>query len=114
MPNSALLWCFAARRSVQAMALVLVKHCNAAVGHHRNTRRVGLSAFMTVLRLLLRTMAINCETRLILNADRPTELGIITLKEYLVSPQQLLPGHIVQGLHVFRQCWQLLFDQRVI
>ena len=82
LPNSALLWCFAARRSAQAMALVLVKHWNAAAGHHRSARRVGLSASMTVLRLLLRTMAINHKTRLVLNADRPTEPGNIMLKEY--------------------------------
>ncbi len=34
------------------------------------------------LRLLLRATAINCEARLALNADRPTEPGIIMLKEY--------------------------------
>ena len=82
MPGSALLWCFATRRRAQAMALVLVKRCNAVAGHHRSARRVGLSASMAALRLLLRTTAINCEARLALNADRPTEPGIIMLKEY--------------------------------
>jgi len=82
IPGAALLWCFAARHSAQGMALVLAKHCNAAVGHHRSARRVGLSASMAALRLLLRATAINCEARLALNADRPTEPGIIMLKEY--------------------------------
>ncbi len=60
----------------------LVKHCNAAAGHHRNARRVGLSAPMAALRLLQRTMAIRCEARLAMNADRPTELINITLMDY--------------------------------
>ncbi len=49
LTGSAFLWCFAARHSAQAMAQVLVKHCNAAARHHRNARRVGLSASMTAL-----------------------------------------------------------------
>ncbi len=53
--------------------LALVKLGNAAVGHHRNARRVGLSASMTAFRLLQRTKAIRCETRLAMSADRPTE-----------------------------------------
>ena len=65
------------------MAIVLVKHVNAAAGHHRSARRVGLSASMATLHLLERTMAIPCEARLALNADRPTEAGNIILKEYL-------------------------------
>ena len=71
--DSAFLWCFAARRSAQAMGAPLVKHCNAAAGHHRSARRVGLSASMAPLLLLRRTTAIRCEERLALNADRPTE-----------------------------------------
>ena len=64
------------------MAVALVKHGNAAAGHHRNARRVDLSAPMAALRLLQRTMAIRGEARLAMNADRPTEYGNITLKEY--------------------------------
>ena len=60
----------------------LVKYCNAAERDHRYARRVGLSAPMAALRLLQRTMAIRCKARLTMNADRPTELKIITLKEY--------------------------------
>ncbi len=80
--GSAYLWCLAARRSAQAMAVVLVKHCNAATGHHRYARRVGLSAFMAALRLLQRTMAIRREARLAMNADRPTELININLSDH--------------------------------
>ena len=61
---------------------VLVKRGNAAVEHHRSARRVGLSAPMAAFRLLQRTKAIRCEARLALNADRPTEPGNITMKEY--------------------------------
>jgi hypothetical protein len=64
------------------MALVLVKRGNAAAEHHRHAQRVGLSASMPTLHLLERTMAIPCEARLALNADRPTEHGNIILKEY--------------------------------
>jgi len=64
------------------MAIVLVKRGNAAAGHHRNARRVGLSASMAAFRLLERTIAIPCEARLALNADRPTEPDNIMLKEY--------------------------------
>ena len=46
---------------------------------------MGLSASMAVFRLLQRTMAICGETRLALNADRPTEPVNITLAELLVQ-----------------------------
>jgi len=71
--GSALLWCFAARRRAQAMAGFLVKRGNAAAGHHRSARRVGLSASTAAFRLSQRTMAICFEARLALNADRSTE-----------------------------------------
>ena len=80
--GSALLWCFATRHSTQAMAIVLVKCCNAVAEHHSNARRVCLSASMAALRLLQRTMAIRCEACLALNTDRPTEPINITLSEY--------------------------------
>ena len=86
--TTALLWCSATRHSTQAMALVLVKCCNAVAEHHSNARRVGLSAFMAAFHLLLRTKAISGEARLAprghvaLNADRPTVSINIALLEY--------------------------------
>ena len=80
--GSALLWCCAARRRAQAMAWVLVKRGNAAAGHHRNARRVGLLAFMAALPLSRRTMAIHFEARLALNANRPTEPINISLLDH--------------------------------
>ncbi len=43
MTDAASLWCFATRHSTQAMAIVLVKCCNAVARHHSGARRVGLS-----------------------------------------------------------------------
>jgi hypothetical protein len=40
MTGSAFLWCFAARRSVQAMVIVLVKRCNAAMNADRPTEAI--------------------------------------------------------------------------
>ena len=82
MTGAALLWCFATRHSTQAMAIVLVKCCNAVARHHSGARRVGLSTSMAALRLLRRTKAIRGETCLALNADRPTASVIIRLIEY--------------------------------
>ncbi len=67
------MWCFAARRRAQAMAIVLAKYGNAAAGHHGSARRVGLSASMAAFHLLQRTIVIRYEVRLALNTDRPTE-----------------------------------------
>ncbi len=61
---SALLWCFAVRRRVQVMAVVLIKRGNAAAGHHRSAQRVGLSASMVAFRLSRRAMAIPFKARL--------------------------------------------------
>jgi len=80
--DAALLWCFATRHSTQAMALVLVKCCNAVAEYHNNAQRVGLSASMAVLHLLQRTKAIYCEACLAMNADRPTEPINTTLTEH--------------------------------
>jgi hypothetical protein len=80
--ESAPVRCFAARRRAQAMAEALVKHGNAAAGHHRSARRVGLSASMAAWHLLPRATTLRCARRLALNADRPTESVNITLKEY--------------------------------
>ena len=71
-----------ARHSTQAMAIVLVKCCNAVAEYHSYARRVDLSGPMAALRLLQRTMAIYCETRLALDPDRPTESINTTLSEY--------------------------------
>jgi hypothetical protein len=60
----------------------LVKHGNAAAGHHRSAQGVGLSASMAALHLLPRATTLRFELRLALNADRPTESVTITLKEY--------------------------------
>jgi len=95
--DTALLWCSATRHSAQAMALVLVKCCNAVTGHHSSARRVGLSASMAALCLLLRTKAINCEARLALNADRPTVSINITLLEYEVAATDARICYCVSG-----------------
>jgi len=65
------------------LAYIRVGH--TAAGRHRSARRVGLSASMALLRLLRRTKAIRGETRLALNADKPTASQIITLKEYYLA-----------------------------
>ena len=90
--GSALLWCFATRHSTQAMAVVLVKCCNAVAEHHSIARRVGLSASMAALCLLQRTRAICYETCLALNADRPTESINTTMSEYQ-SPAHIRRNH---------------------
>ena len=77
--NSALLWCFAARRSAQAMARTLVKHCNAVAGHHRNALWVSLSGSTDCVVPLDKGVAIAFEVRLAVNPDKLTELVIIRL-----------------------------------
>ncbi len=49
MTGSATPRCSAARRSAQAMAVALGKHCNAAAGRLGIALRVGLSAPMDVV-----------------------------------------------------------------
>ena len=46
---------------------IIAKRCNAASGYHSSARRVGLSTPIAALRLLRRTKAIRCETRLAMN-----------------------------------------------
>jgi len=60
----------------------LVKCCNAAAGRHRDARRVSLSASMDCVTPLAKGTAIAGEARLAMNADKLTELAIITLKEH--------------------------------
>ena len=80
--DSATLWFFAARRSAQAMARTLVKHCNAAAEHHRDAHRVSLSRPTDFVAPLAKGAAIACEARLAMSLDKLTELAIIMLKEY--------------------------------
>jgi hypothetical protein len=60
----------------------LVKRGNAAAGHLRGARWVGLSAPIAALHLLPRATTLRVELRLALNADRPTESINIMLQEY--------------------------------
>jgi len=69
-----------ARRAGNGPALV--KRRNAAAGHHGSAPRVGLSAPPDGVAALAKGRAIRGEPRLARNADRPTEGGNITLKEY--------------------------------
>ena len=103
--SSALLWCFATRHSTQAMAIVLVKCCNAVAEHHSNARRVGLSAPMAALCLLQRTMAIRCEACLALSPDRPTESINTTLPEYQEQEARHPDGHTIAETPRIFQCY---------
>ena len=60
----------------------LVKHCNAAAGHHRDALRVSLSTSTDCVAPLAKGVAIACETRLVVNVDKLTEFAIIMLKEH--------------------------------
>ena len=74
----------------------LVKHCNAAAGHHRDALRVSLSTPTDCVAPLDKGVAragpmsaanvlgLDCEARLAENVDKLTELAIITLKEHLL------------------------------
>ncbi len=64
------------------MAPSLVKCCNAVAELHGDALWVSLSASMAALGLLEREVAIPCEARLALNADKLTVCGNIMLKEY--------------------------------
>ena len=73
---------FCSKAQCAGNGYVLVKHCNAVAGHHRNARRVGLSTPIATFRFLQRTMAIRFEAGLALNTDRPTELINTFLREH--------------------------------
>ena len=60
----------------------LVKGCNAVAGHQGSALRVSLSAPMDFVAPLGKGMAIPCEARLAMNADKLTEHGNITLKDH--------------------------------
>ena len=63
----------------------LSKRCNGAAGHHGSALRVSLSAFMDCVAPLDKGVAIACEARLAMNADKLTEPAVITLKEHYVQ-----------------------------
>ncbi len=60
----------------------LVKHCNAAAGHHRDALRVSLSTPTDCVAPLDKGTAIACEARLAVNVHKLTEFAIIMLKEH--------------------------------
>ena len=60
----------------------LAKGCNAAVGHQGGALRVSLSAPMDFVAPLGKGVAIPCEARLAMNADKLTEYDSITLKDH--------------------------------
>ena len=63
--SAAVVFCGKAQRAGNGP--ILADCCNAASGYHRSARRVGLSTSIAALRLLPRTKAIRCETRLAMN-----------------------------------------------
>jgi hypothetical protein len=60
----------------------LVKHCNAASGHHRDALRVSLSTPTDYVASLDKGVAIAGEARLAVNVDKLTEFAINTLQEH--------------------------------
>ena len=60
----------------------LVEHWNVAAGHHRDALRVSLSTSTDCVPPLGKGIAIACEARLAVNADKLTEPAIITWIEY--------------------------------
>jgi hypothetical protein len=73
---------FASKASYDGNGDPLVKYGNAAGGHHGSALRVGLSATMDGVAHLGMGVAIPGETRLAMNADKPTEYDNIILKEH--------------------------------
>jgi len=66
------------------MVILLAKRCNTATEHHGSALRVSLSAFMNCVTPLAKENTIACEACLAMNADKLTELAIITLTEHYV------------------------------
>ena len=60
----------------------LVKHCNAAAGHHRDALRVSLSTPTDYVASLDKGVAIAGEARLAVNVDKLTEFAINTMQEH--------------------------------
>ena len=60
----------------------LVKHWNAAAGHHRGAPWVSLSTPTDCVAPLDKGMALACEARLAANVDKLTELAIEMQKEH--------------------------------
>ncbi len=61
---------------------MLDEHWNAAAGRRSYAPRVSLSAFTDCVVPLGKDLAITCEERLAVDADKLTELAVITLKEH--------------------------------
>jgi hypothetical protein len=73
---------FRSKAQCEGNGYSLVEHCNTAANHHRNALRVSLSASTDCVPSLDKGMAIACEARLAVNADKLTEPAIITLIEH--------------------------------
>ena len=80
--GAAFLWCFAARRSVRAMAICPCQALQRRCGTPQERPKGWFVSPMAAFRLLQRTMAIRFEAGLALNTDRPTELINTTLREH--------------------------------
>jgi len=80
--DSASLWRFATRHSVQLNGQVLSKSCNAVAECYSDAQRVYLSALMAVFYLFVKDLTICSEVRLPMSADRPTDAVKTTLLEY--------------------------------
>ena len=73
---------FRSKAQCEANGRSLVKHWNAAAGHHRVALRVILSMPTDCVPSLGKGATIACEARLVVSIDKITELAIITLKEH--------------------------------
>jgi hypothetical protein len=73
---------FRSKAQCEANGRSLGKHWNAAVGPHRDARRVSLSPSTDCVPPLGKGATIACEARLVVSIDKITELAIITLKEH--------------------------------
>ena len=71
---------FRSKAQCEANGRSLVKHWNAAGGHHRDALRVSSSPPTDCVPPLDKGATIACEARLAVNGDKLTELAIIILK----------------------------------
>lgn len=56
------------------------KCCNTVAEYHNSARRVSLFASMDCVVSVVKGITIRCKTRLAMNANKLTELGIIAMK----------------------------------
>jgi len=82
LPNSALSWRFAARRSAQLMVVPLISAATQSAGRHGNALWVSLSAPLIFVAPFGKGATIPCKARLDTNPDKLTEIGKIILQEY--------------------------------